>query len=43
MAARAAAYSSSVRRIRDKAGARRCTDLVRYVIRAGIGPAVPSS
>jgi DNA-binding CsgD family transcriptional regulator len=34
---------SHLDRIRDKTGARRRTDLVRYAIQAGIGPAAPAS
>jgi predicted ATPase/class 3 adenylate cyclase/DNA-binding CsgD family transcriptional regulator len=34
---------SHLERIRDKTGARRRTELVRYAIQAGIGPAAPST
>ena len=34
---------SHLERIRDKTGARRRTDLVRYAIQAGIDPVAPSA
>jgi len=34
---------SHLERIRDKTGARRRAELVRYAIQAGIGPAAPSA
>ncbi len=34
---------SHLERIRDKTGARRRAELVRYAIQAGIDPAVPST